>query len=230
VPLLVIGNVNNCAMQPANIIIRQAIEIAKSNLSRLETLNEGEMLQTPNYEVPVYCVNKVKLEMENIEQEIQRLIQKQMVSDTQEKVNKLMEGIDKIMNKNVTMLLMSEEDKIKYNKLISIWMGAKYSERIRGHSADSRYTVLVFEKHPEHTPEILDTDDPQEKLGYYNSWSWLMPVVEKICRLKTGDGIMIRFNGHSVFEAPSLKEATYLAVCDFVESYMKEKLTENAIS
>lgn len=73
-------------------------------------------------------------------------------------------------------------------------------------------------------------------------WDWLMPVLEKICRLKIGDGIetvdypnlrtfgmineetggvMVRLNGFQVFEAETLIEATFLAVVDFLEWWSK---------
>jgi len=73
---------------------------------------------------------------------------------------------------------------------------------------------------------------------FRTSWNWLMPVLEKICRLKIGDGIetidypnlrtfgmineetggiMVRLNGFQVFEAETLIEATFLAVVDFLD-------------
>lgn len=57
-----------------NLVISQAIQIAISNLKRLDTLNDTGMLDVPDYNVPVYCVSKVKVEMENIEAELQKLI------------------------------------------------------------------------------------------------------------------------------------------------------------
>lgn len=76
-----------------------------------------------------------------------------------------------------------------------------------------------------------------EALPFYRSWDELMPVLEKICRLKIGDGvltidyanprtfgmineetggIMVRLNGCQVFEAETLIEATFLAIVDFL--------------
>ena len=73
---------------------------------------------------------------------------------------------------------------------------------------------------------------------FRTSWNWLMPVLEKICRLKIGDGIetidyanlrtfgmineetggiMVRLNGFQVFEAETLIEATFLAIVDFLD-------------
>lgn len=77
---------------------------------------------------------------------------------------------------------------------------------------------------------------------YDLSWDWLMPVVEKICKLKTGDGktyveyptprtfgmineetgqIMVRFNGFSLCQADTLIEATCLAVLEFVDLWFQ---------
>ena len=74
-------------------------------------------------------------------------------------------------------------------------------------------------------------------LGYEKYWDKLMPVIEKICRLKIGDGkefveyanlrtfgmlneetgqIMVRFNGFSLCQSDTLIEAAYLAVLEFV--------------
>ena len=77
-----------------------------------------------------------------------------------------------------------------------------------------------------------------DQFKYDEKWDELMPVLEKICRLKIGDaiktidypnlrtfgminketkGIMVRLNGFQVFEAETLIEATFLAVVDFLE-------------
>lgn len=77
-------------------------------------------------------------------------------------------------------------------------------------------------------------------LDYQEHWELLMSLAEKICRLKIGDGIrdidypylrtfgmlntetgkiMVRFNGFAVHEADTLREATWLAVVDFVKWY-----------
>ena len=75
-------------------------------------------------------------------------------------------------------------------------------------------------------------------LAYHRSWDWLAPVLEKICRMRIGDGktyidyacprtfgmlneetggIMVRLNGYPVYEADTLIEATYLAIIDFIK-------------
>lgn len=75
---------------------------------------------------------------------------------------------------------------------------------------------------------------------FETSWDWLMPVVEKICKTKIGDGVeyveypylrtfgmlneetknpMVRFNGFGLFEADTLIEATFLAVLNFLKWY-----------
>ena len=76
----------------------------------------------------------------------------------------------------------------------------------------------------------------------FNSWEWLMPVVEKICKTKIGDGVeyveyphlrtfgminsetgnfMVRFNGFQCFEAKDLFQATWEAVIDFLRWWSK---------
>jgi len=81
-------------------------------------------------------------------------------------------------------------------------------------------------------------------LGYKSSWNWLMPVVEKICRLRIGDGkkytdfayprtfgmlneedgqIMVRLNGFILYQSDTLLESTYLAVVDFVKFHNSYK-------
>lgn len=77
-----------------------------------------------------------------------------------------------------------------------------------------------------------------EKAKYSSSWDWLMPVVEKICRMRIGDGkeqtdyayprtfgmlneetgeIMVRLNGSFLFQSDTLIRATYGAVVDFIQ-------------
>lgn len=81
------------------------------------------------------------------------------------------------------------------------------------------------------------------ELKYHYNYNWLMSVVEKIskvklentleyessdsqdvCYLRTfgmptedGKNVMVRFNGCQCHQAPSLIEALYLAVIDFIE-------------
>lgn len=75
---------------------------------------------------------------------------------------------------------------------------------------------------------------------FHSSWEMLMPVVEKICRLKIGDGIktiyyayprtfgmlnpktskiLVRLNGSFLYEGDTLIEATYPAIIDFIKWY-----------
>lgn len=74
-----------------------------------------------------------------------------------------------------------------------------------------------------------------DKMDFHSSWKSLMPVVTKIICEKFEDGenvylrtfgmineetgkIMVRFNRHQLFEAYTLLDATYLAVCDYVNT------------
>jgi len=81
-----------------------------------------------------------------------------------------------------------------------------------------------------------------QAMQFHCSWNWLMPVVEKICRLKIGDGkefvdypnlrtfgmlneetgeIMVRFNGFVLVQSDTLIQATYMAVVDFVKYWLE---------
>lgn len=70
----------------------------------------------------------------------------------------------------------------------------------------------------------------------YNTWEWLMPVVDKICQTKYTDGenayfrtfgmvdsesglYMSRINRCSLFMAETLLEAVFLSVVDFVSQH-----------
>lgn len=69
---------------------------------------------------------------------------------------------------------------------------------------------------------------------FNKSWGWLMPVVEKICKISYDDGdtayprtfgmldaetgqFMVRFNRSGVCHGDTLIEATFLAVLDFIK-------------
>lgn len=73
---------------------------------------------------------------------------------------------------------------------------------------------------------------------FKNSWLWLMPVLEKLCRTQIGDGdiyikyatprtfgmlneetgqIMVRLDGFQLFQADTLIEATYLAIVEVLQ-------------
>jgi hypothetical protein len=82
---------------------------------------------------------------------------------------------------------------------------------------------------------------------YHERWDWLMPVIEKISRIRIewedpeyndtyyprtfgmlspSGNPMVRINANQVFEAPTLIEAAWLAVVDFIQWY-NEKTNEN---
>lgn len=85
-----------------------------------------------------------------------------------------------------------------------------------------------------------DTCNALPEMKYHLDWSWLMPVIEKISQHKwepdddystyvypvtfgmrrQGDGhYMFRFNGHGLSCEPTLIEAAYKAVIDWIISY-----------
>lgn len=78
---------------------------------------------------------------------------------------------------------------------------------------------------------------------FHSDWSWLMPVLEKICRMKIGDGLktieyphprtfgmlstggqmMVRLNGFQCQYCDTLIEATWLAVVEFIKWFNTQK-------
>lgn len=82
-------------------------------------------------------------------------------------------------------------------------------------------------------------DYHQHDLRYHLQWDMLMPVIEKICKLKIGDGdeyveyacprtfgmldknglFMFRFNGFQLHSCETLIEAAWFGVIDFIEWY-----------
>jgi hypothetical protein len=129
-----------------------------------------------------------------------------------------------------------EKEIIENNKLIAEFMGGKYSKDVSfPMSNDSIWLpfwgIINF--------ETIENGKGQVLL-YHSSWDWLMPVVERVVKLKIGDGvvyvdhpylrtfgatneatgkIMVRFNGQALFQSDTLIEATYLAVIDIINWY-----------
>jgi hypothetical protein len=84
--------------------------------------------------------------------------------------------------------------------------------------------------------DILRAEGKFEFGSYHSSWDWLMPVVEKISRLKVGDGVeyvecsfpvtfgmiddegrsMVRLSGFLIHKADTLIEAAFEAVVEFI--------------
>lgn len=118
---------------------------------------------------------------------------------------------------------MTQEEVLEGNKLIAEFMGVKIG--IDKYSWRIGCTEPLQEKH----------------LSYHKEWGWIMPVLEKISRIKIewknsqdidfyyprtfgmisqeNGQIMVRFNGCALYKADTLLEATYLAVVDFVKNY-----------
>jgi hypothetical protein len=81
-----------------------------------------------------------------------------------------------------------------------------------------------------------------DEMKYHESWDWLMPVVEKICRMgEPGDNfclrtfgmindengqMMVRFDRFSLFEATTLIEALYMAVIAFIDWHNSQNTKE----
>ena len=127
---------------------------------------------------------------------------------------------------------MSKEIKeiIEGNKLIDIFMNPKHTI--------SGYWIHWNDGH--------GSQSHVETLEYHSSWDWLMPVVEKMSKIKcTWTNVephetdtyyprtfgmlnaetkrpMVRINSNSLFEADTLIEATWLAVINFITWYNQQ--------
>jgi len=116
------------------------------------------------------------------------------------------------------------EKQIHASSLIADFMDCQKSDYV-----DSIYVMSYMKGEPHYLPSLMQ---------YNKNWEWLMPVVEKICKTKIGDGVeyveypylrafgminpetgnyMVRFNGFQLFENKDLLQATWDAVIDFVQ-------------
>lgn len=129
---------------------------------------------------------------------------------------------------------MTREELINGNKLIAEFMGIK---RLSKHYWDAEqlpdFTQLEWNEDGNYVEKVHS-----DKLEYRISWQWLMPVVEKICRMEmkpphldavhdnylrtfgmisdeTGE-IMVRFNRGGLHSSKTLIEATYQACIEFI--------------
>ncbi len=117
------------------------------------------------------------------------------------------------------------------NKIIAEFMGFEPREKylIQPNVPKTALSIHVMRG------EALTVED----LRYDCDWSWLMPVVENICRIKIGNGIeqvdfayprtfgvldeetgdiMVRLNGFPLHEAKTLIAATWEAVVEYIQS------------
>lgn len=123
------------------------------------------------------------------------------------------------------------------NKLIAEFMGASFNN-------EEQCWMYAKETAPtKHSSYKWDA----YAMEYHERWDWLMPVVEKICKLKIGDGktyvdyayprtfgmfsegepgvLMVRLNGFFIHYNESLLKATYDAVVEFVKHYTEMEKT-----
>lgn len=50
--------------------VLEQIDIIESNMRRLKVLCETDLMDKPNYDVPLYCCMKARVQLENLEKEI----------------------------------------------------------------------------------------------------------------------------------------------------------------
>lgn len=116
-----------------------------------------------------------------------------------------------------------------HNKLIAEFMGYKYESWVHLGGTASRFF------------NTTNRDDSFPHAKYDKSYDWLMPVIEKISRLRIGDGktyvdyayprtfgmlnedgsdhMMVRLNGFCLHQDVSLLKAAYSAVIEFIKHY-----------
>lgn len=139
-------------------------------------------------------------------------------------------------------MTMTKEEIIQNNILIALFEGYKETGSVHPYNAELGKTY----RHKEKAGVLWG-----ERFAYHLSWSWLMPVIEKISRIEyerqeeeNGFGEMVtvietayprtfgmlnsegkpmfRFNRHQLFTAETLIEAAWLAVVDFVNWYNQQ--------
>lgn len=132
---------------------------------------------------------------------------------------------------------MSNEEIIEGNKLISEFMGMVRREPNKTYRLHQWYKP---DNDLRKTGQFIGYDD---SLEYHTSWGWLMPVIEKMAKLKLKyadseqeysphpntfgmvdeeGNFMVRIYCSQLFHAPTLIEASWLAVVDFLKWYTKE--------
>ena len=150
---------------------------------------------------------------------------------------------------------MENKEIIEGNGIIAKWAGYRimfkefqyrnFNSSDESYFADDEGDIVCDENG--HEVNLYPDGDPLtdlSQLPFDSSWELLMPIVEKICRLKVGDGreyveysyprtfgmlndktgqIMVRLNGHQLFEADTLIEATWKAVVNFIEYQNKKE-------
>ena len=121
------------------------------------------------------------------------------------------------------------------NRMIAEFMGFKFAPRLilPDELKDSTYSTSVFVEEV----RIQGGFEPNSynNLHFHTSWDWLIPVVEKINTLFGGEmNTLIMSNSckiysdnpsiyNSIVDANSTIEATYQAVCQFIEWYNENK-------
>lgn len=118
------------------------------------------------------------------------------------------------------------------NKLIAEFMGIPKCDRCIGDCGQYKFGNSIYYR--------------VDELFYHTSWDWLMPVVEKIGNIHYGwmelenefqdtafpftfgmrdaeGNYMFRFNASQLHTAPTLIEATWSAVIDFITWYNTTK-------
>lgn len=123
---------------------------------------------------------------------------------------------------------MTQEEIIKGNKLIAIFMRGKYHIATEGHNEDDE---ILFPTSPTIFESMLQRS--VERLKYHIDWNWLMPVVEKIDHKGYDvfiNGLYCRISdcGQSDFELESGEvktsiEAVWETVVEFIKWFNQQK-------
>lgn len=127
------------------------------------------------------------------------------------------------------------------NKLIAEFLGWEFNGE----------NPLIPNLYPSYGYESGYTEFSTKVLEFNTRWDWLMPVIEKLAKLKLRyenvpedyykypvtfgmtdeeGNFMVRLNCAPLFSAKTLIEAAWLAVVDFLEWYNSEKGVQGSVA
>lgn len=145
---------------------------------------------------------------------------------------------------------MTQQERVKGNKLIAEFMNTKINNDVcfdEIHIPLSKAKTSFVGNKEYGRYEINGGQYNAFTLKYHLSWDWLMPVIEKICKLEIADNViinngedsffdsyyprtfgminsetkefMVRINRHGLHQSSSLIEATYSSVVEFIKHH-----------
>ena len=114
---------------------------------------------------------------------------------------------------------MTKKEILENNKLIIEFMSIGFA---KGYTSDSRNPGYLFDKKPQYNPDIWATliySIPN--VEYHKSWDWLMPVIEKISKLKLTENVYWIAVCHRHINTPF--QIIYDSIIEFIKWYNLNK-------